>query len=78
MWRLDRAPTRAYEANVGARTTYRLLPVESAGFHEGREKILYQVESEEQLTQLLVGIYICMQPTPTRLGLRLGLALTLT
>jgi hypothetical protein len=50
---------------VGARTTYRLLPVESAGFHEGREKIIYQVESEEQLTQLLVFKH--MHPRPRRL-----------
>lgn len=38
---------------MGTRTTYRLLAVESAGFHEGREKVLYQVESDEQLAALL-------------------------
>ena len=44
--RLNRAPTAGYEEHVGSNTTFRLMPVESAGFHESQqENILYEVQT---------------------------------
>eukprot|EP00959_Pyramimonas_sp_CCMP1952_P433105 9069416-Pyramimonas_sp.AAC.2 len=50
--RLNRSPTRAYEAAVGTRTTLRLASVTDAGFREGREHVVYEVHSRAQFEAL--------------------------
>jgi len=47
--RFNDAPTRGFEDFVGTKTTFRLVTVDKAGFHEGDEMVIMQMQSKAGL-----------------------------